>query len=70
MLNRLSHATDRVAARVQSMKAQDREAGMVASEYALATAMGAGCVGIVWKIVQSEQFLEIVKKFVLRAFHL
>lgn len=70
MFNRLSRATDRIAARLQSKGAEERDAGMVPSEYALATAMGAGCVGIVWKVVQSESFLEIVKKFILKSFHL
>ena len=70
MFNRLSHVTDRVAAGLQSRGPQDKEAGMLASEYALATAMGAGCIGVVWKIAQSEQFLELVKKFVLHAFKL
>lgn len=70
MFNRLSHATDRIAARLQSRGAEDRDAGMVASEYALATAMGAGCVGVVWEVVKSQAFLDLVKKFVLHAFHL
>ena len=70
MSNPLSRASDRIAARLQSKAAEDRDAGMVPSEYALATAMGAGCVGIVWKVVQSENFLELVKKFILQAFHL
>jgi hypothetical protein len=70
MLNPLSHATDRIAARLQSITADERDAGMVPTEYALVTAMGAGCAGIVWKVVESDQFLEIVKKLILRAFHL
>lgn len=68
---RLHDLTDRVAARIQSRQAggpESREAGMVASEYVMGTAVAAGCVGVVYKVVSSDQFLEVVKKFILKHF--
>lgn len=67
---RLHELTDRLAARVQSRQAAgaDSEAGMVASEYVMGTAVAAGCVGVVYKVVTSPQFLEVVKQFVLKHF--
>lgn len=73
MITRLTDATNRLSARVQSRAAlggQDPEAGMVMSEYAMGTAVSAGCVGVVYKIVTSEQVLEVIKKVILKAFRL
>ena len=68
---RLQGLTDRLAARVQSRQADtDGEAGMVASEYVMGTAVAAGCVGVVYKVVTSPQFLDVVKHFVLKHFGL
>lgn len=67
---RLHDVTDRLAARVQSRLAavEDGDAGMVASEYVMGTAVAAGCVGVVYKVVTSPQFLDIVRHFVLKRF--
>ncbi len=68
---RFSGVTDRIAARVQSRhasRAEDGDAGMVTSEYAMGTAVAAGCAGILYKIVTSSEFLEVVKQFILRRF--
>lgn len=66
---RLHDLTDRVAARLQSRRADStRDAGMVASEYVMGTAVAAGCVGVAYKVVTSPQFLEVVKQFILQRF--
>jgi hypothetical protein len=65
--------TDRLAARIQSRMApaeEDREAGMVTSEWAVGTVAAAGCGGVLYKVVTSDQVLEIIKKIILKAFHL
>jgi len=69
---RLHDVTDRLAARVQSRLAavEDGDAGMVASEYVMGTAVAAGCVGVVYKVVTSPQFLDVVRHFVLKHFGL
>jgi len=68
---RLHDLTGRVAARIQSRQAggeHDGEAGMVASEYAMGTAVAAGCVGVIYKVVTSPQVLEVIKQFILTRF--
>jgi hypothetical protein len=65
--------TDRLAARIQARMApaeEDRQAGMVTSEWAVGTVAAAGCGGVLYKVVTSEQVLEIFKKVILKAFHL
>jgi hypothetical protein len=65
--------TDRLAARIQSRLAasqEDSQAGMVTSEWAVGTVAAAGCGGVLYKVVTSEQVLELVKKVILKAFHL
>lgn len=76
--------TDRVAAGIQSRTAgvaasiqsrtaramKDPEAGMSTAEYALGTVAAAGCAGLLLKIMTSNQVLEIIKKIILKAFHL
>jgi hypothetical protein len=72
MTARLTHTTHRLAARIQSRSALsgDREAGMVASEYAMGTLVSAGCVGMLYKVVTSTPILEVFKRFIINAFHL
>lgn len=68
---RVHELTDRVAARIHTrLDGDEREAGMVASEYVMGTAVAAGCVGVVFKVVTSPQFLGIVKAFIVHKFHL
>jgi hypothetical protein len=73
MIPRLTAATDRLSARVQSRLAaagHDHEAGMVTSEYAMGTIVGAGCVGVLFKVVTSPQVLEIIKRVIIHGLHL
>lgn len=73
MIRRLTAATDRISARIQSrqsLSAQDPEAGMVTSEYAMGTIVGAGCVGVLYKVVTSPQVLEIIKRVIIKGFNL
>lgn len=73
MIARLTAATDRLSARIQSRAAggaEDREAGMVASEYAMGTVVGAGCVGVLYKVVTSPSVLDIIERFIIKAFNL
>ena len=62
----LSALSDRICARVQSRAAhdEDRDAGMVTSEYAMGTAVAAGCVGVMYKVVTSPQVLNLVTSFI------
>ena len=66
----LSDLTARVSARVQALKEEDPEAGMLPSEYAMTTAFGAGCVGILYKFFTSEHVMELLKKMILAKLHL
>jgi hypothetical protein len=72
MTARLTATTQRLAARIQSRCAQgeDRETGMVTSEYAMGTLVSAGCVGVVYTVGTSPPILEVVKRIILRAFNL
>jgi hypothetical protein len=68
---RFHDLTDRAAARIQSrLAAEDGDAGMVASEYVMATAVGAGCVGVVYKVVTNPSFLSLVTAFIKKRFGL
>jgi hypothetical protein len=72
MTARLTNTTHRLAARLQSRCADggDREAGMVASEYAMGTLVSAGCVGVLYKVVTSTPILEVFKRIIIKAFSL
>jgi hypothetical protein len=71
MISRLSAVTDRLSARVQSrLTAQDPEAGMVTSEYAMGTIVGAGCVGVLYKVVTSDPILQLIRNVIMKAFNL
>jgi len=68
-----ARVTDRLSANVQSRLAQvgaDREAGMTTAEYAVGTVAAAGCGGLLFKVITSDNMLEIFKKMVLKAFRL
>jgi hypothetical protein len=69
---RLHDVTHRLAARVQSRltAGEEGDAGMVASEYVMGTAVAAGCVGVAYKIVTSPAFLDVVRHFILKRFDL
>ena len=64
--------TDRLAARLQSRLAYagDREAGMTTAEYAMGTVAVAGCGGVLYKIITSEQVLQVIKAVIIHAFKL
>jgi hypothetical protein len=65
--------TNRICAAVQSRVAlgtADREAGMTTAEYAVGTVAAAGCAGLLYKVATSDQVLEVIKKLILKAFHL
>jgi hypothetical protein len=73
MILRLTAATDRLSARIQSRLAaagDDREVGMVTSEYAMATIVGAGCVGVLYRVVTSPSVLDIIRRVIVKGFHL
>jgi hypothetical protein len=63
--------TDRIAARIESRAAlYGKDAGMTTAEYAVGTVAAAGCGSILYKISTSEQFLQVVKAVILKAFRL
>ena len=64
---------DRLAARIQSRVAladADREAGMTTAEYAMGTVAVAGCGGVLYKVITSDQVLQIIKAVIIHAFKL
>lgn len=63
--------TDRLAARIQSRLAGvDREAGMTTAEYAMGTVAVAGCGGVLYKVITSDQVLQVIKAVIIHAFRL
>ena len=65
--------TDRLPARVQSRLSAagtDGEAGMTTAEYAMGTVAVAGCGGVLYKIITSDQVLQVIKAVIIHAFKL
>ena len=61
-----------VVTRVQSrvLAGADREAGMTTAEYAVGTVAACGFSGVLYKVITSDQVLDIVKGVIGRALRL
>ena len=58
------------AARLQTLRNGDGEAGMTTAEYAVGTVAACGFSGVLYKVVTSPQVLDILKSVIGRAFRL
>lgn len=60
----------RAAARLESMRAEDREAGMTTAEYAVGTVAACGFSGVLYKVITSDAVLGLLRDVISKAFSL
>jgi len=63
-------APARAVVRLQTMRADDAEAGMSTAEYAVGTVAAAGFAGILYKLLTSEPVIDLLMKIITKAFSL
>ena len=65
----MKNLSARAAARWQSRHAEDPEAGVMASEYAMATACGGAVLSVFWMFLKSTSFQHLLEGLVKHFLH-
>jgi len=69
-LSAIRTAPVRAAVRLQTVRTEDREAGMTTAEYAVGTVAACGFSGVLYKVITSDAVLDLLKGVIGKALKL